>query len=309
MAETERRTIMKGDLTQLRGHLVEYLHGAVGLELHPRGSRLVGYCPVHEDRKPSFAVFGRDRELCGCFPCGFSGDVFDVSQWLGRSSTFSEALKDVSTVLGLGVPNSKPVAPPQVRRHAKAAVQPYVLDENSRQKIHSARLAFSDAMDAGGLDFVSKELGLPLSTLRWCARGRSGLGWFKGRLAYLYPEGMKLRNPAGHHIRFVWECGKATAPWRFEWVTPDTQTVYLTEGESDCMALVAAGLESEGIATCVASPGTSFPVAYASLFAGKRVTLCFDYDAPGQAATERVARLLQGHAKEILNWKGPAGHE
>ena len=103
----------------------------------------------------------------------------------------------------------------------------------------------------------------------------------------------------------MWLCGKALAPWRFEWVRPETQTVYLTEGESDCLSLISAGLEADGDAVCVASPGTSFLPAWAPLFANKKVVLCFDADPPGQAAAAKVAGMLAPFATGVSNWKGP----
>jgi DNA primase len=116
---------------------------------------------------------------------------------------------------------------------------------------------------------------------------------------------LKWRNPHPQSTpRFRWIVGKALAPWRMEWVKAATHTVYLTEGESDCMALIQAGLEADGTAVCVASPGTSFPREWAKLFTGKRVVLCFDHDEPGRKATATVAETLKGHAAEILTWKG-----
>jgi DNA primase len=88
-----------------------------------------------------------------------------------------------------------------------------------------------------------------------------------------------------------------------EWIRPETETVYLTEGESDALALIAAGIESDGTAVAVASPGTSFPSAWAPLFRGKRVVLCYDSDAAGRTATATVAATLKNHAREILTWE------
>jgi DNA primase len=86
---------------------------------------------------------------------------------------------------------------------------------------------------------------------------------------------------------------------------PEVRTVYLSEGESDCISLVAAGLETDGAAACVASPGTSFVREWVPLFAGRRVVLCFDRDKAGQDATAAVAAMLRGTASEISTWKGP----
>ena len=179
---------------------------------------------------------------------------------------------------------------------------PFAISDAEREIIHAARLAFSDAYDCGQLEDMAADLGLPLWVFRWAAHGACGLGIHKGMLAYLYPQGMKLRRPQGKP-RFLWELGKPTGPWRAEWIQ-DAETVYLTEGESDCMALLAAGLEADGTAACVASPGTSFPEAWAPLFKGKRVVLCFDSDEAGRTAAAKVAAILKPHAARVQQWKG-----
>jgi DNA primase len=92
-------------------------------------------------------------------------------------------------------------------------------------------------------------------------------------------------------------------------VKADTRTVYVTEGESDSLALIASGLEADGSAVCVAAPGTSFPRDWAPLFHRKRVVICFDTDPAGRAAALKVAAMLRGYASEIHIWKGPIRHE
>jgi hypothetical protein len=312
-------------IAALRARLPGYL-AACGVELHKNGTRLAGLCPVHQDSTPSFHVFGTHHETCGCYPCDFSGDVFAVSQWLGRSTTFREAVQDAADTLGILLPLSpeglatKPVTAPP--RPAKQPESPFVLSVVDGEKIHAARLAFSDAFHGGDpiIDRIAESLGFDRETLRLASWGSSGLGLACGSydktvwLCYAYPQGLKWRNPdpdakAKGKARFDWPVGKALAPWRMEWVKPDTSTVYVTEGESDCMALIAAGLEADGSAACVASPGTSFPSEWAKLFNGKRAILCFDHDDPGRKATAKVAAILKGHATEILTWKGTVSYE
>jgi len=305
----------------LRHRLPEYLE-ARGVELRRRGSRLVGLCPVHADSVPSFAVFGSHHETCGCHPCGFTGDVFKTAQWLGRAGTFPEAVKDVAAALGVYLPDTtagratSPAKPPQ--RPAKQPPPPFALTDAEREQIHMARLAFSDAFHAGEpiVADIAASLGVSLETLRHAAHGASGLGLSAGRhgkptwLCYTYPHGIKWRNPnPADKLRFDFLIGKALAPWRAEWIQPDTETVFITEGESDCLALIEAGLETDPAAVCVASPGTSFPTESAPLFRGKRVVLCFDMDEPGKVAAAKVAEILKPHAREVLVWKGARRHE
>lgn len=78
----------------------------------------------------------------------------------------------------------------------------------------------------------------------------------------------------------------------------------ITEGESDLIALADA-LENhikvaDGI-DLVASPGTAFREEWAALFAGCCVSLVFDDDAAGAAATARTAALLRPYATEVRN--------
>lgn len=293
----------------LRPRLVEYLTG-IGIQLHRRGARLVGRCPVHNDRNPSFAVFP-GGQACGCYPCGFTGDVFDLSRWLRRTSTFAEAIADIATVLGVqpqhegghSSPRPPQTHPPPAPRSEQRS---FTLTDAEREKHHAARLAFSDAYDAGQINALADELGIPLWAFRWCAKGRSGLGWLDGRLCYLYPEGMKLRNRAGASPRFRWVCGRATEPWRMGWASkPEVTTIVISEGESDCLALVAAGLEADGTAACVAAPGTGFKREWGPLFAGRKVIICFDLDEPGRKAAAGVAEILRPFAAKVLTWKGP----
>lgn len=307
---------MSEPLEALRHRLPEYL-AARGVELRRNGTRLVGRCPNHDDASPSFAVFGPHHEACGCYPCGFTGDVFEVSKWLGRSSTFPEAVADVAATLGVHLPRTAAVTPPRPTpapsRPAKQPEPPFSLSDAEREMVHAARLAFSDAFHAGQpiVDEIAASLGLDRETLRLASWGTSGLGLAEGWLCYAYPQGLKWRNPdTTAKPRFRWLVGKAVAPWRMEWARkPEVTTVYVTEGESDCLALIAAGMEDDGTAACVASPGTSFPREWAPLFRGKRVVLCFDTDPPGQLATATVAANLKGHASEILRWKGTADRE
>jgi hypothetical protein len=300
-------------IDSLRARLPEYLV-VLGLELRRNGTRLVGRCPVHEDRSPSFAIFGSKHETCGCHPCGFTGDVFATSQWLGRSSSFPDAVREVAAVLGVYLPEStagnatrQATAP---NRPTKQPAPPFVLSASDQAKVYAARLEWSNAFHGEEeiVDRISESLGFDRETLRIASWGSSGLGLANGWLCYAYPNGLKWRNPdTNAKTRFIWLAGKATAPWRAEWIRPHTKTVYLTEGESDCMALISARIEDEST-VCLASPGTSFPREWAPLFRGKKVILCFDRDEPGRAATIKVAGILKGHASEVLTWKGTASH-
>lgn len=64
------------------------------VELTARGTELVGLCPFHEERTPSFKIFnGRDGALFHCFACGEHGDVLDFVAAIEKESIAEAAAR------------------------------------------------------------------------------------------------------------------------------------------------------------------------------------------------------------------------
>jgi len=86
---------------------------------------------------------------------------------------------------------------------------------------------------------------------------------------------------------------------------PDSDTVWLLEGEWDGMALWES-LERSGASGSVAAVcgGGAFPQHGLSLFEGKNVIVAFDNDSAGQKGAQRVYRMLHGLAKSLafVHW-------
>ena len=119
-ANPKNRTFQAETLAALRTRLPEYLE-ACGLELRRQGNRLVCHCPMHEDRSPSFAVFGQRHETCGCYPCSFTGDIFAVAEWMVKAGSFVEAVRHVAGVLGVYLPDDSAKPATAATRAAKPA--------------------------------------------------------------------------------------------------------------------------------------------------------------------------------------------
>jgi twinkle protein len=131
------------------------------------------------------------------------------------------------------------------------------------------------------------------------------LGWNEGKLAFLYESGVKLRWRQNGERLIRWAFGQPWL-WRggFLW---SHEIVFVTEGETDAVSLIDAGLERDGSTVAVAVPSAStFNSEWAALFAGKDVILSFDSDDAGRHATAKVSRLLAPVAKTLkqLDWKG-----
>jgi len=104
------------------------------VKLNRRGNRLVGLCPFHNEKTPSFHI--RDDEgFYHCFGCGVSGDAISFlreKEGLG----FMEAVRTLADMAGLAVPQSTPEdAVVTERRNTQITI----LDETARQ--HQSALA------------------------------------------------------------------------------------------------------------------------------------------------------------------------
>ncbi|NLY39298.1 MAG: DNA primase [Firmicutes bacterium] len=72
------------------------------LTLEKRGKDLVGLCPFHHEKTPSFTV-SPDKQLFYCFGCGASGNVFSFIMKL-ENLTFPEAARLLAARAGIRIP-------------------------------------------------------------------------------------------------------------------------------------------------------------------------------------------------------------
>ncbi len=84
------------------------LVGLVGeyLKLERRGKNMVGLCPFHSEKTPSFSV-SPDKQLYYCFGCGASGNVFSLIMQM-ENMTFPEAARNLAGRAGVTIPERKP---------------------------------------------------------------------------------------------------------------------------------------------------------------------------------------------------------
>lgn len=90
--EVSRRT----DLAALVG---EYL------KLERRGKNMVGLCPFHNEKTPSFTV-SSEKQLYHCFGCGASGNVYTLVMELEKL-TFPEAVRFLAQRVQIRIPEQK----------------------------------------------------------------------------------------------------------------------------------------------------------------------------------------------------------
>lgn len=84
------------------------------VQLRRGGANLMGLCPFHNEKSPSFSV-SPSKQFFHCFGCGASGDAIRfLTEHLGLS--FVEAVEELAQEVGLQVPQEQVSAQERVRR-------------------------------------------------------------------------------------------------------------------------------------------------------------------------------------------------
>jgi DNA primase len=89
--------------TDLVGLIGEYI------KLERRGKNMVGLCPFHNEKTPSFTV-SPDKQLFHCFGCGASGNIFSLVMQMEKL-TFPEAARFLARRAGVTIPEPKDASP------------------------------------------------------------------------------------------------------------------------------------------------------------------------------------------------------
>ncbi len=71
-------------------------------ELRPQGANLVGICPIHDERTPSFAVYPDGHFYC--FGCKHHGDLIDLCELVERHGDTWTAVLSLSERFGVELP-------------------------------------------------------------------------------------------------------------------------------------------------------------------------------------------------------------
>lgn len=82
------------------------------VSLRKQGSNLVGLCPFHDERTPSFTV-SPERQLYYCFGCGAGGDVFSFMMNI-EGLDFTQSLESLARRAGVEMP-ARDSADPRAR--------------------------------------------------------------------------------------------------------------------------------------------------------------------------------------------------
>jgi DNA primase len=327
--------IQKASIEQVVGaaDMVEIVSGRT--QLRRVGSRWTGRCPFHEERTPSFSVNAVEK-LFYCFGCSKGGDLItfvresegldfaEAVEWLADRTGVQLEYEEASPAVEAGRKRRERLlalleqaaafyarylwdAP--TGAHAREYLESRGLGEETCRKFRlglspggtvlagkartkgytQEELVAAGLVNRRGNDYFSGRLVFPLAD----ARGRV-LGFGARRLLEDDPIPAKYVNsPEGELFRkgtIVYGLDRARA------AIAKADRAIVVEGYTDVLALHRRGLEE-----VVASMGTALtePQLKELRRLTRRLYLCFDADAAGEAATLRGMELAVGAGFDV----------
>lgn len=300
--------------------------------LRRNGKNLLGLCPFHEEKTPSFSV-NREKGFYYCFGCHAKGTAIGFLMAHERLS-FLEAVGQLAEEAGLELPAR------EHREHDERREQQHAQTKALRELLQraaawfQAQLARSQAAqhyvqqralpltqlgsfclgfapESGGLVRHLQGEGFTAGQLLEAGLARQGhdgrlYDLFRGRL--MYPIHDERGQLVGFGGRVVGSSGRPNQPKYLN--TPETalfhkgqclyglhqargaQRLVLVEGYMDVLALAGRGFVG-----AVATLGTALGPGQASLLCrcAAELVLCFDGDEAGKQAARRAALVLAPH--------------
>ena len=308
------------------------------LPLKKKGRYLVGLCPFHSEKSPSFYVYPQNQSFY-CFGCGAGGDVITFIRRI-ENLEYMEAVKLLADRCGLELPMDSD------QSDARSMLKKRVLEINRE----SARFFHSCLMSEQGRQayeyLISR--GRDRKTIRHFGLGYAPAGW-DGLLNHLRAKGFSdndmleanvvTKGKYGPHDRFsnrvifpiidlrgnvVAFGGRALDDKGAKYLNSSDTPVFkksktlfalnfaktskrpgliLAEGYMGVIAIHQAGFDN-----AVATLGTALTEEQARLISqyAERVVLAYDSDGPGQAATKRAMNIFDevGVKVSVLSMTG-----
>jgi len=304
------------------------------VNLKRRGKNLVGLCPFHSEKTPSFTVYPESASFY-CFGCGAGGDVFTFTG-LMENLDYIESVKLLAERSGVSLPEDGYNDSMQrlkntvyeINRESAKFFHSYLMSEGgkwAREYLLSRGLALStikkfglgaapDSWDA--LINHLKEKGFSLNdmlTANVVGKSQRGSYYDRFRKRVMFP----IINIRGNVVAFSGRAMPGDDKAGGKYVnTSDTpvykksenlfginyaknhcqENVILVEGNMDVISLHQAGF-----CNAVAPLGTAFTMEQVNLLARytKEIILMLDADAAGQKAAKRASELLQNTGLDV----------
>ena len=297
------------------------------------GSRLVGLCPFHSEKTPSFTVF-TDTNSYHCFGCGSGGDVITFVM-AAENLDYIGALEYLCNRVGMKMPEGGDEKSESVRRRRF-----YDMNREAARFFHAS---LSKPGSEAAVDYLMNKRGLPKAAITrfglgyapntfnalrehmrslgyhdeemaeafLCGRNRSGKGYFdyfRGRI--IFPIIDNFGNVIGFGGRAM---GDAQPKYLNSSDTPvfkKSRNLYSLNFARTCCSeelilcegyMDVIGVNLAGLSNAVATLGTALTSDQARIMAKytKKVIIAYDSDGAGVAATRRAIPILTEAGLEV----------
>src|SRR3989344_3823670 len=316
-------------LEQIKERLdvADFIRGYIALS--PAGKNLKGLCPFHKEKTPSFVV-SPDKQIWHCFGCSKGGDVVAFAM-LYENLEFLDALKLLAEKAGLDF--QKTATPDQKRLNVlydinRSAKDYFVVNLSGKpieyllsrglkkETIAEFEIGFAP-MSSDSLTRQLIKSGFAVADIERAgltARTERGTYWdrFRGRIMFpLYSSFGKVvgftgrimpdqENPnVGKYVNSpetsIFNKSKLLYGFHKSRNNIREQNIaLLVEGQMDFLMLW-----QDGVKNAVAVSGTALTPDHLKTLRRltEKITVCFDSDEAGQAATERAIDL--GEASDL----------
>lgn len=263
-------------------------------------SELIGLCPNHDDKTPSFS-YNYEKDLCGCFACGFGGDIIKLWCLVHGHSDQKEGFKAFCQQHNIsdGFSTSKTPRKKEIPHLDEAFSELGALPGKWVDKLIQTR---------GWSAFAMDWLKIRQQT-HYQKKGTNKIISIKKpeRIAIpIYDKAGKVRNirlykPGAKKNKII-SWGVMYGEARLFPPSPrEKETVLLCEGESDTICAVSNGFNA---ITQTTKP-KKWSKEQLKEFQGRDVVIAFDADQPGRMyATQYAGPEIYKVAKSvrILEW-------
>ncbi len=297
------------------------------VNLKRRGKTLVGLCPFHNEKTPSFTVYPDTRSFY-CFGCGAGGDVISFVRRIDNLD-YIEAVKAVAQIAGMPMPedgyddtlSKKRMRLLAANREAARFFNACLMQEKNRDALNyflSRGLSLNTIRHFGlgyapnewrsliehlrSKGFTDEELVLANLARRSDKDGRvSYYDNFRNRVMFPIIDlrgnviafgGRVMDDSKPKYINtsdtLVYKKSNGVFALNFAKNANDNKLI-LVEGYMDVIALHQAGFTN-----AIACLGTAFTSEQANLLAryAEEILICYDNDEAGKKATEKALGVL-----------------
>jgi 5S rRNA maturation endonuclease (ribonuclease M5) len=235
---------------------------------------------------------------------GDGGDFVNLLR-KNRDLGFVQAVEEIERALGVSLRGESPLpataqlATPEKEASLLTAENPnglpYRLNKSERKQCVAAA---GRLIEGEMLNKIAKARGWKSETIRNLALDLALGLTSDNKLAFLYESGLKVRWKENGERIIRWAFGK---PWLWRgWAIKQSNVIYVSEGETDAITLIDAGVEKDARTNVIALPSASYNVEpWALLFSRKRVIIATDCDEAGERAAEHVARALKSSVRSL----------